>query len=110
MTFSPNTERRQTTAPRQRTERPSHAPALIKGRRRLSQTVTGCPLVPSQFHAALCLFLTANGQHSIGERYVDILLINARQLRRHFDRILALSNVDLGRQHVRVEPRERGTA
>src|ERR1700738_685714 len=49
MTFSPNTERRQTTAPRQRTERPSHAPALIKGRRRLSQTVTGCT---SQFHAA----------------------------------------------------------
>jgi putative ABC transport system substrate-binding protein len=30
MTFSPNTERRQTTAPRQRTERPSHAPVVQK--------------------------------------------------------------------------------
>jgi hypothetical protein len=55
----------------------------------------------------LCLFLTADGQHSMGERYVDILLINARQLRHHFDRILALSNVDLRRQQVRGEPRER---
>jgi hypothetical protein len=44
---------------------------------------------------ALGLFLTADGEHPIGERYVQILLIDARQLCGDFDRILALGNVDL---------------
>ena len=47
---------------------------------------------------ALGLFLTADGEHPIGERYVQILLIDARQLCGYFDRILALGNVDLRRQ------------
>src|SRR6516225_10529266 len=55
------------------------------------------------------LFLTAEGQHPIGECYVEIFLINAWQLGCHFNRVLGLSNVDLRRKHVRPELRERAT-
>src|SRR5215472_3989308 len=55
------------------------------------------------------LFLTADGQHPISERYVEIFLIDAWQLCRHFNRVLGLSNVDPRRKHVRLELRERAT-
>jgi hypothetical protein len=44
---------------------------------------------------ALGPFLAADGQHSIGEGYIEILLIDAWQLRRHVNRVLALGKVDL---------------
>jgi hypothetical protein len=46
---------------------------------------------------AFGLFLAADSQHVICQRYIDILLIDARQFGRNVDRVLALSNVDLWR-------------
>src|SRR6266699_5734990 len=42
-------------------------------------------------------FLAADGQHPIGECYIEILLVNAWQLCRHVNRVLALGDVDLWR-------------
>ena len=42
-------------------------------------------------------FLATDGQHPIGECYIEILLIDAWQLCRHFNCVLALGNVDLWR-------------
>src|SRR6516162_3530200 len=67
------------------------------------------PVLVLVLFIARALLLTADGQHPISEYYVEILLIDARQLCCHFNRVLALGNVDLRRGHVRPELRERAT-
>jgi hypothetical protein len=46
---------------------------------------------------ALGPFLAADGQHPIGECHIEILLVDAWQLCRHVNRVLALGDVDLWR-------------
>src|SRR3974390_450354 len=59
---------------------------------------------------ALRLLLTADRQHPVGKRHIDVLLIDTGQFRRQVDCVLALGNIDLWRQHAGTEPRKRGTA
>src|SRR5262249_39942903 len=67
------------------------------------------PVLVLVLFIARAFLLTADGQHPISECYVEILLVDARQLCCHFNSVLALGNVDLRRKNVRPELRERAT-
>src|SRR5262249_13461533 len=67
------------------------------------------PVLVLVLFIARALFFTADGQQPVSECYVEILLIDARQLCCHFNRVLTLSNIDLRRSHVRPELRERAS-
>src|SRR5437868_3571567 len=76
---------------------------------RQALAVDRVPVLVLVLFIARALLLTADGQHPISECYVEILLVDARQLCCHFNRVLALGNVDFRRKNVRPELRERAT-